>query len=132
MDISPGRSSFGYQGEVMIVEQAERERRAAQNQLLFRAVNEQIVVMTENFRSDLSDINLVCECWMPSCTGTVRCRIDDYERFDRNGNLFLVLPGHEDLLVEDVIEQVDGYIVVRKRDLAARIVEEAQGAARDS
>ncbi|MDX6400331.1 MAG: hypothetical protein QOF27_937 [Gaiellaceae bacterium] len=116
----------------MIVEQAERERRAAQNQLLFRAVNEQIVVMTENFRSDLSDINLVCECWMPSCTGTVRCRIDDYERFDRNGNLFLVLPGHEDLLVEDVIEQVDGYIVVRKRDLAARIVEEAQGAARDS
>ena len=37
--------------------------RAAQNQLLFRAVNEQIVEMTENFRSDLSDLNLVCECW---------------------------------------------------------------------
>ena len=66
-------------------EQEERERRAAQNQLLFRAVNEQIVEMTENFRSDLSDINLVCECWTPSCTGTIRCRLEDYElpRSDR-------------------------------------------------
>ena len=56
----------------------ERERRAAQNQLLFRAVNEQIVEMTENFRSDLSDINLVCECWSPSCTGTIRCRLEEF------------------------------------------------------
>jgi hypothetical protein len=127
MDISPGRSSFGYQGEVMSGEQEERERRAAQNQLLFRAVNEQIVEMTENFRSDLSDINLVCECWTPSCTGTIRCRIEDYERLDRKGNMFLVLQGHEDLLVEDVVDEVDGYLVVRKRDLAARIVEQAQG-----
>jgi hypothetical protein len=47
---------------MMSREQEERERRGAQNQLLFRAVNEQIVEMTENFRSDLSDINLVCEC----------------------------------------------------------------------
>jgi hypothetical protein len=90
-------------------------------------VNEQIVHMTETFRSDLSDINLVCECWIPSCTGTVRCRIEDYERLDRKGNMFLVLPGHEDLRVEDVVDQFDGYLVVRKRDLAARIVADAQG-----
>lgn len=28
--------------------------------------------------------------------------------------------------VEDVVDQVDGYVVVRKRDLAARIIEQAQ------
>ena len=107
-------------------EQEERERRAAQNQLLFRAVNEQIVGMTENFRSDLSDINLVCECWTPSCTGTIRCRLEEFELLDRTGNMFIVLPGHEDLLVEDVVDASNGYVVVRKRDLAARIVEQAQ------
>jgi hypothetical protein len=104
----------------------ERERRAAQNQLLFRAVNEQIVAMTENFRSELSDLNLVCECWDPTCTGTVRIRLEDYKRLDRTGSMLIVLPGHEDLDVEDVVDQVDGYVIVRKRELAARIVEQAQ------
>jgi hypothetical protein len=28
--------------------------------------------------------------------------------------------------VEDVVDQVDGYVVVRKRDVAARIIEQAQ------
>ena len=111
---------------MMSREQRERERRAAQNQLLFRAVNEQIVGMTENFRSDLSDINLVCECWTPSCTGTIRCRLEEFELLDRTGNMFIVLPGHEDLLVEDVVNASNGYVVVRKRDLAARIVEQVQ------
>jgi hypothetical protein len=107
-------------------EQQERQRRAAQNQLLFRSVNEQIVGMTEKFRADLSDINLVCECWSPSCTGTIRCRLEEFELLDRAGNMFIVLPGHEDLLVENVVDASNGYVIVRKRELAARIVEEAQ------
>jgi len=107
-------------------EQEERQRRAAHNQLLFRSVNEQIIGMTENFRSDLSDLDLVCECWSPSCTGTIRCRLEDFEQLDRTGNMFIVLPGHEDLGVEDVVDASNGYVVVRKRDLAARIVEQAQ------
>jgi hypothetical protein len=106
-------------------EQEERERRAAQNQLLFRAVNEQIVEMTEKFRSDLSDLNLVCECWDTTCTGTVRVRLEDYKRLDRNGSMLIVLRGHENLHMEDVVDQVDGYVVVRKRVLAARSVEQA-------
>jgi hypothetical protein len=107
-------------------EHEERQRRAAQNQLLFRSVNEQIVGMTENFRAELSDINLVCECWSSSCTGTIRCRLEEFEMIDRTGNMFIVLPGHEDLLVEDVVDASNSYVVVRKRDLAARIVEQAQ------
>jgi hypothetical protein len=110
----------------MSAEQEERERRAAQNQLLFRAVNEQIVEMTEKFRSDLSDLNLVCECWDTTCTGAARVRLDDYERLDRTGNMLIVLRGHEDLHVEDVVDQVDGYAIVRKRDVAARIIEQAR------
>jgi hypothetical protein len=40
--------------------------------------------------------------------------------------MFIVLPGHEDLLVEDVVDASNSYVVVRKRDLAARIVEQTQ------
>jgi hypothetical protein len=40
--------------------------------------------------------------------------------------MFIVLPGHEDSLVEDVVDASNGYVVVRKRDLAARIVAQAQ------
>jgi hypothetical protein len=40
--------------------------------------------------------------------------------------MLIVLRGHEDLHVEDVVDQVDGYAIVRKRDVAARIIEQAR------
>jgi hypothetical protein len=110
-------------GETMAGGQEERERRAAQNQLLFREVNEQIVNLTERFQAQLSDLDLVCECADPSCTGAIRLGLDDFGRIDRVQNAFLVLRGHEDDRVEDVVDQRDGYVVVRKRNLAARVVE---------
>ena len=57
---------------------------------------------------------------------SVRWRLQEFELLDRAGNMFIVLPGHEDLLVEDVVDASNGYVVVRKRDLAARFVEQAQ------
>jgi hypothetical protein len=105
--------------------QEERERRA-RNQLLFRAVNEQIVNLTERFQAELSDLDLVCECADPSCTGTIRLGLEDFGRIDQVQEAFLVLRGHEDLQVEDVVDSRDGYVIVRKRNLAARIVAEGR------
>jgi hypothetical protein len=104
--------------------QEERERRAARNQLLFRAVNEQILNLTERFQAELSDLDLVCECPDPSCIGRVRLRLEEFGRIDRDQNAFLVIRGHEDVQVEDVVDTRDGYVIVRKRNLAARIVEQ--------
>ena len=50
---------------------SEREARAAENELVFRAVNEQIVKMTDRFREQLSDIDIVCECANTACVGTI-------------------------------------------------------------
>ena len=104
--------------------QEERQRRAARNQLLFRSVNEQIVNLTERFQADLSDLDLVCECADSSCTGTIRLRLEEFGRIDRVQNAFLVIRGHEDAQVEDIVVARDGYVVVSKRDLAAEIVEQ--------
>lgn len=92
----------------------EREHRARRNELLFRAVNEQIVDMTERFRTQLSDVDLVCECADTSCTGAVRVGIQDFSQIDRT-NDFLVIPGHEDTEVDDVVGRSEGFLVVRKR-----------------
>jgi hypothetical protein len=89
-------------------------------------VNEQIVNLTERFQAELSDLDLVCECADSSCTGTVRLRVDEFGSIDRVQNAFLVIGGHEDPKVEDVVDSRDGYVIVRKRNLAAKIVEEAR------
>jgi len=98
---------------------SEREARAARNELLFRAVNEQILQMTERFRAQLSDIDIVCECADASCVGTIRIRAEEFVRIRREPATFFVLAGHEDTAVEDVVGNRDGYIVVRKPAVAA-------------
>jgi hypothetical protein len=106
--------------------QEERQHRSARNQLLFRSVNEQILNVTERFQSELSDLDLVCECADPSCTDTIRLAAEEFGQIDRAQNAFIVLRGHEDEQVEDVVDTRNDYIVVRKRSVAARIVEEAR------
>ena len=104
----------------------ERQRRAARNELVFRAVNEQIMDVTERFQAELSELDLVCECADPSCTGMVRLEVEEFSEIDQAENAFIVLRGHEDAQVEDVVTERPGYVVVRKRDVAARIVEKAR------
>jgi len=101
-----------------------REGRAARNELVFRAVNEQIVQLTERFRAQLREIDIICECADVSCTGAIRINLENYEAIDRVTNAFVVTPGHEDAYVEAVIAQTDGYLVVRKQGLAGDIVED--------
>lgn len=92
----------------------EREARAAQNELVFRAVNEQIAKMTDRFREQLSDIDIVCECANTACVGTIRIKADAFAKIERTEASFLVLPGHEDESIERVVDRRDGYVVVWK------------------
>ncbi len=117
LDISPGPdfvlSATGRGRDVG--SRNERVHRALRNEQLFRAVNEQIVDMTERFRTQLSDVDLVCECADTSCTGTIRVDIEEFSRIDRRENTFLVIPGHEDAEIEDVVGRNRGFHLVRKR-----------------
>lgn len=97
----------------------ERQERAAQNELVFRAVNEQIVKMTDRFREQLSNIDIVCECANKACVGTIRIDVGEFAKIERAEGTFLVLPGHEDESVEQVVERREAYLVVRKPIVAA-------------
>jgi len=98
---------------------SEREARAARNELLFRAVNEQILQMTERFRAQLADIDIVCECAVASCVGTIRIKAAEFVEIHREPGTFFVLAGHEDTDLEEVVGRRTGYVVVRKPAVAA-------------
>jgi len=88
--------------------------RAAQNELVFRAVNDQILKMTDRFRAQLAEIDIVCECAETSCVGSIRVDAEEFAKVKRTDGRFLVLPGHEDETVERVVDRHADYVVVVK------------------
>ena len=100
-----------------------REKRIAQNEALFREVNERVREVTDRF-GQLSDAEFVCECGYQSCTERIRVRLEEYEAVRKSPTYFLVKPGHEIPDVETVIEHHDTFVVVAKHTVAAEIAVE--------
>jgi hypothetical protein len=102
----------------------ERGERIGQNEAIFRNVNEQI----EGINKALSDLtqtmDVICECGDINCADRLMVTVPAYERVRSDATLFVVLPGHEQLDVEEVVDVRDSYNVVRKKDPAARRVAE--------
>src|SRR5690242_567172 len=94
----------------------ERQLRAAQNQLLFRAVNEGSKALGGNVLDGVSEIDFACECDKLDCHSPITMEIAEFEAIDRLENRFIVRPGHEAPDVEDVIGEHDGYVIVAMRD----------------
>jgi len=98
----------------------QRER-AARNQSMFRKVNERI----EDLASNAFFSAFICECMNEECNENVSMTVEEYEDVRREGNRFLVLPGHEVSGVEEVVDVTDGrYVVVAKLGAGAAIAEE--------
>jgi hypothetical protein len=98
--------------------QQEREVRAAQTELVFRAVNEQIMRVTDRLRAQLAEIDIICECVDTSCVSAIRIAPNEFADIERSAGRFLVVPGHEDEDVEQVVERRAKYFVVLKPILA--------------
>jgi hypothetical protein len=93
---------------------AEREQRIGRNEALFREVNERIERVTETLQ--VETLTILCECGDQSCLEQIQVSVADYERVRADPTLFFVRAGHEHSDVEDVVEEHEGYRVVRKAD----------------
>lgn len=91
---------------------SSREERVAANEGLFRAVNEQIVGLTDSWGGE--PLDLVSECGDRDCMQRVRVDPPEYERIRQDPHRFIVIPGRELPDVETVVERNDGYLVVEK------------------
>jgi hypothetical protein len=86
--------------------------RAAAAEVNGRRVNEAI----ERGAQGTGTAVFVCECGNLGCNETVEMEISEYEDVRSGFERFLVVPGHEIVRIEDVVEQHDSYLVVAKRD----------------
>lgn len=88
------------------------ERRRQRNQELFRAVNERIREVGNDFDlSALEALEFLCECADACCMELLTLTLDEYERVPRTGHSFLVKPGHEQSEQRIVVSSAQYFVV---------------------
>lgn len=87
---------------------------AAEDQSLFREVNERLREMNEAFELAAGDAEFLCECASEDCMKPVSITVDAYEQVRRVSTHFAVAPGMEHVFpdVERIFAKRDGYSVV--------------------
>jgi hypothetical protein len=91
------------------------EERAAQNEALFRSVNEEIEKLgrvaldTKEHRAAF-----VCECSDGACTVQVELSASEYEEVRSESRWFVVSPGHVTSEIEHVVKTTERYAIVAK------------------
>lgn len=103
----------------------EQARRVGMNEALFRKVNEEIRSLgDEGLGVDGGMITVICECGDAGCTERLELLLSDYERVRADSLLYVIAKGHEFPAIERIVEQADGYAVVRKQaDEAVELAE---------
>lgn len=96
-----------------------RVERAAENEALFREVNERIIETTPEWAGEVT--SAFCECSAADCFETIDVSRQEYEAVRAKGERFLLLQGHEDPAIERVVERTDRFLVVDKIGEAAEI-----------
>ncbi|MCW2965794.1 MAG: hypothetical protein JWO17_3046 [Actinomycetia bacterium] len=93
------------------------EDRAAQNEVLFRSVNEQIEKLGRE--SDQQHVQFVCECSHGTCAEQIQLTLSEYEEVRSDGRWFAIVPGHLTEQIEHVVRATDRYLIVEKDTPAA-------------
>ena len=102
--------------------EGKKQRRAAANEATIRDVNEGIERGQWPGEED-SPVGFRCECARLGCNQLVELTVREYEEIRANPRRFVVVPGHEYPDVETLVESRRGYLIVEKRDQAAKVAE---------
>jgi hypothetical protein len=97
------------------------EERVGHNEGIFREINER----AEEIGTALGrPTEFLCECARTDCTQRIDVPIDVYEQTRARSRHFLVLPGHEQLEYERVVDQGNGWLVVTKIGVAGEVADD--------
>jgi hypothetical protein len=100
-----------------------RQIRLAENEALFREVNERIAQIAEQWGSNDDHFNFVCECSHADCAAQLELSRTAYEQVRAHPARFVLAKGHEVLEVDAVMDTLGSYVIVEK-------IEGAEGVAR--
>lgn len=101
-----------------------RAEAAGQSEALYRSLNEQLEPVARMVEQITGSGSFACECADLHCVDPIEMTVAEYERVRSRPEWFVVLPGHVSPDVERVVREEDGYVVVEKVGVAARIAEE--------
>ena len=96
-----------------------RSERIARNEASYRELNEAIQPGSSGGRP----FQLACECGGTDCTDALNIGPDEYAAVRTNPRRFIVLPGHEILEAEEVVDRQEGFFVVEKPEDVSHIVD---------
>lgn len=91
----------------------ERKRRIADNEAIFRNVNEEIRALSATLAT-VTEMRIVCECGTRSCADQFVITPEDYSRVREDPTLFAIMPGHDFPETETAVVKRDDYWILRK------------------
>jgi hypothetical protein len=100
-----------------------REKRLAENESLFREVNERVETIAARHGDDEHVYEFYCECANTDCTLHVSIMLRDYESVRADPRRFLVAPEHALPEFETVVDRNDGWWVIEKEGEAGEYAE---------
>lgn len=100
-----------------------RERRLAENESLFRSINESIQEVASSLGGETHLYEYLCECSNRDCTSRISLTLSQYGDVRANPARFVLVRGHEIPDIEHVVGELPECFVVEKEDEAKRIVE---------
>ncbi|SRR5687768_11082144 len=101
----------------------EREHRLAQNEALFREVNERVEAVAHRLGPGVP-FEFLCECANADCTFRITLPLGVYETIRADAKQFVVLPLHYTPEIEDLVVQNETYWVVKKTGETGEYVEQ--------
>lgn len=112
-------------------------RRMAENQVVFRKMNEQAKAFVDelariadedermkDMRHDDKTLQFYCECSDEDCQLRIAIQPSAYSKIHAQPDHFAILPGHNLPAIESVVEQHDTFIVVKKFSVPSQNVTE--------
>lgn len=100
-----------------------RDARAAENESLFRSLNETLVLGRQTYDPETKRAACLCECRNEDCFERIWLARDEYEPVRANARRFIVSPGHVDPNEETTVLAKDRYVVVEKIGEAGVVAE---------
>jgi hypothetical protein len=102
----------------------DTQQQIATNESAFRDVNEGIARGQWPGEQD-TPVGYRCECARLGCTELIQLTPREYDEVRANPRRFVVLPGHESVDVEKVVERRERYLIIEKIDAAGSTAEAA-------
>lgn len=93
---------------------ASRNERLIENQQNFRYANERLESLADDVISRDRIVPFLCECADDGCLGRVEMDMDEYDAIHVDSELYVILRAHPLADGEQVVEERDGFDVVRK------------------